>query len=160
MRRTIRTVVRLATAALVAAQLAAQQPLGATFGTLPSAASRGALLGAAGTLVARFDHDDYVGWGRTTSTPNRRVIHGVTFTSEDKDGSTQESYSVLVYGEDPLLPGFPATATPLLVVGPFQNPPRTLGPAQFQKTHLFATPLEVPADRDVFVGIQLGAAPL
>ena len=145
------------TAAIATA--AAQQPLGSTFRTTASTASRGALLGAPGTLVARFDHDDYTGWGRTTTTPNRRVVRGVTFTAEDKDGATAESYTIHVYTEDLARPGFPDTTAPLLTIGPFLNPVQPVGLAMFTISQLFANPLEVPADRDVFVGIGLGPAP-
>jgi hypothetical protein len=149
-------VLPLSCLALLSVDLASQQRLGATYRTTPSVASRGALLGFGGTLVARFDHDDYVGWGRTTATPNRRAVHGVTFQAEDKDGSTAESYRIVVYTEDPTAPGFPDLGNPLLALGPFQNAVRPVGIAQFTLSHVFAAPLEVPADRDVFVGVEVG----
>jgi hypothetical protein len=149
-----------AVAVLIAAGApgAAQQLLGSTFRTTPSTASRGGLLGTPGILVARFDRDDYVGWGRTTAVPNRRAIHGVRFDAEDADGATPEGYSVVVYTEDPANPGFPLTAAPLRTIGPFVNPPQPAGRAFFQTTHRFAPPVEVPADRDVFVGVRLDPA--
>lgn len=152
-------VLRIACLLALPAAALAQQPLGATFGTQASTASRGALLGAAGTLVARFDHDDLVGWGCTTSAPNRRAVRGVTFAAEDKNGATPESWSLAMFTEDPAQPGYPAIATPLVVAGPFTNPTRPAGVAVFQHTHVFAAPVLVPADRDVFVGVRLGPAP-
>lgn len=140
--------------------LLAQQPLGATFRVDASVAARGAFLSAPGSLIARFDHDDYVGWGRTTPIANRRAVLGVTFRSEDADGSTPESWSVNLYTEDTVSAGFPDVRTALASVGPFTNPTRPAGVAAFTHTLTFATPALVPADRDVFVGVALSAANL
>jgi hypothetical protein len=143
----------------MAQELACQQPLGATFRTQASTASRGGLVTARGTLVARFDLDDCVGWGRTTSTPNRRVVRGATVQLEDKNGATPETWTLVVYGEDPATPGFPAVAAPLRVAGPFSTGQRPAGLAQWAETVVFAAPLEVPADRDLFVGVLVASAP-
>lgn len=159
MRRPRSSLLAATLAALGATSARCQQPLGSTYRTVASTASRGALVGAPGTLVARFDHDDYVGWGRTTATPNRRVVRGIRFAGEDKDGATAESYTVRVYTEDLARPGFPLLTAPLLQLGPFATPSQPAGLARFVVRLVFQNPLEVPADRDVFVGIGLGAAP-
>lgn len=159
MRRPRSSLLAATLAVLCATSIRGQQPLGSTFRTVASTASRGALVGAAGTLVARFDHDDYVGWGRTTATPNRRVVRGVRFASEDKDGATPENYTVNVYTEDLARPGFPLLTAPLLQLGPFTTPNQPAGLARFTVRLVFPNPLEVPADRDVFVGIGIGTAP-
>lgn len=144
---------------ILAPALVSQQPLGATFRTQASTASRGALVSARGTLVARFDLDDCVGWGATTSTPNRRVVRGATVQLEDKNGATPETWTLVVYGEDPAAPGFPATGTPLRVAGPFSTGQRPTGLARWTETLVLPAPLEAPADRDLFVGVVLAAAP-
>lgn len=159
MRRPRRSLCAATTAVLCAASLGCQQPLGSTYRTVASTASRGALVGAPGTLLARFDHDDYVGWGRTTSTPNRRVVRGIRFAGEDKNGATPETYTVHVYSEDLARPGFPLLTAPLLQLGPFATPNQPAGLARFVVSQVFPNPLEVPADRDLFVGIGIGAAP-
>jgi len=143
---------------LVGQQSPGTQPLGATFRTEASTASRGGLVSAPGVLAARFDHDDLVGFCRTTRTPNRRAIHGFRFEGEDKNGATPETYSIRVYTEDPARPGFPALP-PLLMLGPFQTTATAPGVQRQTYTHQLLTPLEVPADADLFVGIAVAAAP-
>lgn len=137
----------------------AQQPLGATFGLAPSNASRGGLLGAAGTLCARFDHDDCIGWGLSATAANTRQIRGVTFVSQDQNGATAENYWLVVMTESATSPGMPnlqAVAT----FGPYTHPATAPGVAVFTNTHVFPTPVAVPADRDVFIGVRLDPAPL
>lgn len=145
--------------ALLGGALLGQQPLGATYRTQASTASRGGLVTAGGTLVARFDTEDCIGWGRTTATPNRRVVRGVMIQFEDKQGATAETWALRVYTEDPQAAGFPLATAPLLALGPFSSGIRPAGLVQWTETLIFPAPLEVPADRDVFVGVQLAAAP-
>lgn len=109
-------------------------------------------------MVTRFDHDDVVGFCRTTRTANRRAIHGIRFLGEDKNGATPETYSIHIYTEDAARPGFPAQP-PLLVLGQFQTTAGTAGLSQQRYTHLLPTPLEVPADADLFVGVAVAPAP-
>lgn len=143
---------------LTAQQTPGLQALGATFRTTASTASRGGLVSAPGVLVARFDHDDLVGFCRTTNTPDRRAIHGIRFWGEDKNGATAETYSIHIYTEDATRPGFPAL-TPLLVLGPFQTLAGAPGITQQVYTHTLPRPLEVPTDEDLFVGVAVAAAP-
>lgn len=155
-----RLVPPLLAAAVACFAATAQQPLGATFGLTASNASRGGLLSAAGTLYARFDRDDCTGWGLSSSVANAREIRGVRFVSQDQNGATPEQYWITILTEDPAVPGYPDPTQVLGSFGPFTHAATAPGPATWTNTHVFPTPVLVPANRDVFVGVRVTAAPL
>jgi hypothetical protein len=145
---------------LAIALLPAQQVKGSLFQTTSSVASRGALQSARGELITRFDRDDYRGFCSDPAAPGMYSITGYAFTVTDSDGSTPETYTVKFYAESTTQPGFPDIANALLALGPFTLPATPVGPATFNISSGFGPPLLVPASGDLFVGIQLLAAPL
>ncbi|MBK8101040.1 MAG: hypothetical protein IPK26_28485 [Planctomycetes bacterium] len=140
--------------AVLAALPAQQQPIGSTFRTANSVNSRGGVFSSQVTLIARFDRADYVGWGKANGLPGVRQITGVTFQSTDNDGSSAESWSVVIFTEDLANRGYPLVTAPVATFGPFTNAVRPAGAAGFTHTITFA-PVSVPDGADVFVGVQL-----
>lgn len=158
--RTIAASLTTALAALLlTADASAQQPIGSTYHTGMSVGSRGALLSSPGVLITRIDRDEVRGFGMDPSRPGKHVITGVQATLVDYEGTTPETYSVVLYGENALNPGFPNTQSPLATIGPFTLPASGAGLQTQVVTHLFATPVEAPVGGDLFVGVQLSTAP-
>jgi hypothetical protein len=111
------------------------------------------------TLFNRFDHENYTGWGYSTTNPGFREITGMHFFWQDQDASTQEAVSMVVYTEDPALPDYPLVSAPIATVGPMYPGPSTgSGAVAFEVTTAFATPILVPSTADVFLGITLHTA--
>ncbi|MBK8101713.1 MAG: hypothetical protein IPK26_31915 [Planctomycetes bacterium] len=76
-----------------------------------------------------MDRADYVGWGKANGSPGVRQITGVTFQSTDNDGSSAQSWSVVIFTEDSANRGYPLVTAPVATFGPFTNAVRPAGAA-------------------------------
>lgn len=145
----------------LAAPALAQTTLGITTNVSGMASSRGSTSLAnfnPVTVWSRIDKEKYAGWGYTDANPGFRAIRGMTYTLQDQDPTTQESYSLVFFTEDPARPNYPLVTAPVATVGPL--PMFTAGspaPAAWVITTAFATPALVPANADVFFGVELPA---
>jgi hypothetical protein len=139
----------------LAAPTLAQATLGIIDNTDSMATSRGPAYFTPVTVFNRIDKEKYAGWGYSDANPGFREILGMRYWIQDQDVSTPESYSVVVYTEDPAMPDYPLVAAPVATLGPFTFGGVGSGPAAFEATQLFGTPILVPAAADVFVGITL-----
>jgi len=133
-----------------------QQPVGFTFHTQSSVASRGTLNTIAGEVMQRFDHDDLRGWGALV--PGTHTIRGASFVVQDMDASTPSNFDLKFYGEDPARPNFPDVTTTLASVTGIAGPTGA-GTIAVQYTITLLTPLTVPATGDLFMALFLPAAP-
>jgi hypothetical protein len=147
----------IALAALAAPALA-QATLGITDNTNAMLSSRGSTAVAnfnPVTVFNRIDREKYAGWGYSDANPGFREIHGVHYILQDQDASTAESFSVVIYTEDPARPDYPLVAAPIATIGPLSWGGIGSGIAAYQITTTFGTPILVPAGADVFLGITL-----
>jgi hypothetical protein len=144
---------------LLPAFAAAQSPLGILNLVDTSFTSRGSTTLPNTNYSAvydRLDKETYAGWGVDPANPGMRRITGLTGTLQDEIGTTPESFSFVVYTEDPVAPNYPLVAAPLGSVGPLPTPATTVTTAiAWTMTASFATPILAPASSDVFVGAEL-----
>jgi hypothetical protein len=139
------------------------QNCGFLFHVAVGATSRGPALGDACELLARFGFDDYRAYGRPQAAG--ATITGFFAMVQDQDGSTQESFDVHVYAQDPAntaFPNFPAGSTPgtnALISVPLSGPTSSSGAVASTYTVNFATPLVIPNHTgNVFLGVSVPAA--
>lgn len=145
--------------ALLPALALAQSPLGILNKVDTSFTSRGSTTLPNTNYSAVFDRLDkeaYAGWGVDPLNPGMRKINGLTASLQDEIGTTPETFSLVVYTEDPVAANYPLVATPLGIVGPLPTPATTVTTAiAWTLTASFATPVLAPANADVFVGAEL-----
>ncbi len=143
----------------LAASALAQATLGITDNVTSMASSRGSSSLAnfnPVTVWNRIDKEKYAGWGYTDANPGFRTIRGMRYTLQDQDPTTQESYSLVFFTEDPARPNYPLVTAPVATVGPLPMfTASTSTPAAWVITTSFATPVLVPANADVFFGVEL-----
>lgn len=144
--------------AVAAAQTTQPVPLGTFANTGTTWATRG---GAAtpntnpSVLFVRHDLEHYAGW-TTGATIGTRDIRGLNFVVQDQNLATQDTFALVVYQDDPLLPNFPDVVNNVVTSGNFVLPAGTGGGA-YNASGNFATPLSLPATVDIYVGLQLNA---
>jgi hypothetical protein len=131
-----------------------------TMGTFRNTGTTYATRGASGAsssnpavLWTRFDKECYAGWTAGV-TPGTRDINGLQFVIQDQNLATQETFAVVAYTEDALLPSYPDVVTPLGTSANYTLPLGTGGGA-YRATANFTTPILAPAGADVFVGLQM-----
>lgn len=160
-------------AALSASSLLAQVNVGFTFNVAVGATSRGAAAERACQLLARFDAEDYRGWGvepgTSTTNPTWRDLAAYTFILQDQYALAggQEQYDFRLYAEGPTaeLPNFLATdpvgTNEIVHFGPFTSPVggTTADPrGAWFVTIGFGTPVSVPPLLDIFPAVELQAS--
>ena len=156
-----------ATAFSVLAQIA---PAGFTYNVMTGATSRGPQGAGPVQILFRIDRDDYRSYGNASAGSNQ--VLGAQIIMQDQYAliGGQEQYDIRLYGEDlatprPSFPNFapdqPVGTNELVHMGPFTTPvggtiadPR----GAWVIAVAFATPIALPNNQDIFIGVQFQAA--
>jgi len=94
-----------ATLAALSLPCFAQDYIGLSYNVTISATSRASVGILAGENMTRIDGEEFAGWG--TNTPGRRTITSLIYNVQDQNAATAETFSIMLYPEDALLPGYP-----------------------------------------------------
>ncbi|MCA8952886.1 MAG: hypothetical protein KDE27_25475 [Planctomycetes bacterium] len=138
----------------------AQNFIGFNYNGQVGATSRGSLTVNAGEVMTRIGGEDYAGWG--TDTAGSRTITSLYYIVQDQDtiATPGEVYDVVVYPEDPLLPGYPDLTQRIPFATGVVFPTATSQIAAFAVTLTPTNPVAVPIQGggSVFVAFALPAA--
>ncbi|MBK8101234.1 MAG: hypothetical protein IPK26_29485 [Planctomycetes bacterium] len=158
---------------LSASSLVAQVNVGFTFNVSVGATSRGAAAERACQLLARFDAEDYRGYGvepgTSTTNPTWRDLAAYTFILQDQyalaGGQEQYDFRLYAEGATPELPNFlasdPVGTNEIVHFGPFTSPVggTTADPrGAWFVTIGFGAPVAVPPLLDIFPSVELQAS--
>src|SRR5262245_23493203 len=154
----------VAALALLATALSAQDFIGFTYNVSVSAASRGGVpSNAAGESMVRIDGCEYGCWG--TDVAGQRTVRSVVFIIQDQNGSTPETFDILLYPENAAQPGFPDLSAGVTLAAGLAGPTGGPGPAAVLRTVTPTVPPSVPivtgggACGSVFLSFRLPASP-
>ncbi|MCR9247559.1 MAG: hypothetical protein NXI31_21220 [bacterium] len=149
-----------AAAVALAAGASAQVPLGTFTNVGTTFTTRGFSAASEqnpATLFTRHDKEAYAGW-TDGAVANSREVTGLNFVIQDEDLSTQESFQIVVWsGDDATQVDFPDVNSGMVGATLIGLPIQTGGGA-FNASFNFATPVSLPADEDVYTGLQLNSA--
>ncbi|MSR37999.1 MAG: hypothetical protein EXS02_04075 [Planctomycetes bacterium] len=150
--------------------LAQSAPAGFTYNVMTGATSRGPQGAGPVQILFRIDRDDYRSYGNASAGSNQ--VLGAQIIMQDQYAliGGQEQYDIRLYGEDlatprPSFPNFapdqPVGTNELVHMGPFTTPvggtiadPR----GAWVIAVAFATPIALPNNQDIFIGVQFQAA--
>jgi len=151
------TMSALAVAALAAAS-SAQDFVGLSYNSPPTASSRGALGAAAGEVMTRIDSSELAGWG--IGTTGYRTIQSLYFVVQDNLGpSTASTFAIKLYPESASTPNTPDLNAGVVFATGVQGPTGFGVSVATSKVVTPASPVSVPiqGDGDVFVSFVLPA---
>jgi len=147
----------LAAGTAAAAGLAAQNnQLGFTAGWVTSYTDRIGAVTFEADMLNHFDSRSYQDWMLDPLDPTGATytFTACTFVIQDQIGTTPETFSVVGYNEDPLLPDFPEITTAWFRTGVFNTPASTAtGPAAWLFTVTLAPPAVAKGDK--WIGVNL-----
>ncbi len=134
--------------------------MGLALNTAATANSRGSLATGAGEVITRIDGDGIAGWG--TGVPGARTLVGLFFIIQDSNGTTPETFDIVLYPEDAANPDQPDFNDPRPFATGLPGPTGPAGGVAENYAVGPAQPVSVPihGGGDVFVSFRLPAAPV
>jgi hypothetical protein len=150
------TLALLGTAGLAPA-VAAQNLFEIYNGACTDFTSRGIIAGSAGDYLLQVPATHFAGVGHDAGGSSSRLT-GFTYFTQDQNGATPETYSVVVRGD---VAGAPdCSAAGLLLSVPLMLPAAGIGVIARQITTTLATPSSaLPLCQNYYMGLELAAAP-